>query len=131
MKKIIFLVALITLVAFVSGAMAAKKEPAPAKPATTAPATAAPEKPAMEKFRGTIEKVDGAAKTLVVKGKVQKEEKTLTFIVDDKAKIAKDKSPMPFAELKQGMGVAIAYTKDGDKLIAVGIRVAGAGPAPK
>ena len=127
MKKIIFLVALITLVAFVSGAMAAKKEPAPAKPATTG----APEKPAMEKFRGVIEKVDGATKTLVVKGKVKKEEKTLTFIVDDKTKIVKDKSPLPFAELKKEMGVAIEYTKDGDKLTAVGIRVAGAGPAPK
>jgi len=129
MKKIIFLVALVTLAAFVSGVMAqGKSATAPAK---AAPATTAPEKPAGEKFRGVIEKVDGATKTIIVKGKVQKEEKTLTFIIDEKTKIAKDKTALPFSELKKGMEVSVGYIKDGDKLIAVGIRVAGAGPAPK
>ena len=125
MKKMILLVALLTMVAFVSGAMAQQK-PAPAKPAGTvaapAPApAAAPEKPAKaEKFSGTVEKVDDAAKAVVVKGK--KEEKS--FVVDDKTKITKGGKDMPLADLKKGMQVSVEYKKDGDKMVAADIKVA-------
>jgi hypothetical protein len=127
MKKMILLVALLTMVAFASGAMAQQK-PAPAKPAgTVAPApapAAAPEKPAKaEKFSGTVEKVDEAAKAVAVKGK--KEEKS--FVVDDKTKITKGGKDMPLADLKKGMQVSVEYKKDGDKMVAQAIKAA----APK
>ena len=131
MKKMILIVALITLVAFVSGAMAQQKPaPAPAKPAATAapaPAPAPPEKPKLEKFSGVIEKVDEMAKAIDVKGKMKKEAKTLTIAVDDKTKITKGKKTMAFADLKNGMHVSVEYKKDGDKMIAVAIKAA----APK
>jgi len=131
MKKLILLVALLTLVAFVSGAMAQQKPaPAPAKPAgTAAPApTPAPEKKEMkmEKFAGMVEKVDEAAKAVVVKGK--KDEKS--FMVDDKTKITKGGKEMPFADLKKGMNVSVEYKKDGDKMVAVSIKAAAPKAAP-
>jgi hypothetical protein len=135
MKKMILLVSLITLVAFVSGAMAAQEKPAPAaaKPATTvapAPAPAAPEKVKMEKFSGVIEKVDEMAKAIDVKKKVKKEEKTMTFVIDDKTKITKAGKPMAFADLKKDMGVHVEYKKEGDKNVAAAIK-ATAPKAPK
>ena len=129
MKKMILLVALLTLVAFVSGAMAQQK-PAPAKPATTAapaPAPAAPEKPKAEakaeKASGAIVKVDEAAKSITVK--VKKEEKT--FVVGDKTKITKGKDTLSFADLKKDMNVSIEYKKEGDKMVAGTVKVS----APK
>jgi len=133
MKKMIFLVTLLTLLAFVSGAMAQQK-PAPAKPAATpapAPKPAAPEKPKLEKFSGVIEKVDEMAKAIEVKGKVKKEEKTLTFATDDKTKITRGKDTLSFADLKKGMNVSVEYKKVGDKMIAVAIKVAAPKAAPK
>ncbi len=133
MKKMIFLVALLTLVAFVSGAMAQQK-PAPAKPAATpapAPKPAAPEKPKLEKFSGVIETVDEMAKAIEVKGKVKKEEKTLTFATDDKTKITRGKDTLSFADLKKGMNVSVEYKKVGDKMVAVTIKVAAPKAAPK
>jgi hypothetical protein len=127
MKKLILLVALLTLVAFVSGAMAQQKPaPAPAKPAGTA--APAPEKKEMkmEKFAGMVEKVDEAAKAVVVKGK--KDEKS--FMVDDKTKITKGGKEMPFADLKKGMNVSVEYKKDGDKMVAVSIKAAAPKAAP-
>jgi len=137
MKKIILLVALVTLVAFASGVMAQQKPP-PAKPGTT-PAQAKPAAtpapafaPAkLEKFSGTIEKVDEMAKAIVVKGKVKKEEKTLSFATDDKTKTTKAGKEMPFTDLKKDMGVAVEYKKDGGKMTAVTIMVAGPKAAPK
>ena len=125
MKKMILLVTLLTLVAFVSGAMAQQK-PAPAP----APAPAAPakeEKPKIEKFSGVVEKVDEMAKAVVVKDK--KVEKT--FAVDDKTKITKGGKDMPLAELKKGMNVSVEYKKDGEKLVAVAIKAAVPKAAPK
>lgn len=135
MKKLILLVALLTMVVFVSGVMAQQKAaPAPAKPAgTAAPAPApaaekaakpAPEKPAKtEKVTGTVEKVDEAAKAVVVKGK--KDEKTIG--INDKTKITKGGKDMPFADLKKGMNVSVEYKKDGDKMVATAIKAS----APK
>jgi hypothetical protein len=126
MKKTILLIVLLTLVAFVSGAMAQ------GKPATTpAPAASAPTKPAppakMEKFSGEVKSVDAVAKSVVVaKGKVEK-----TFIINDETKITKGKDALSFADLKAGMNGALEYKKDGDKLIAVTIKVAAPKAAPK
>lgn len=132
MKKIILLVALIALVAFVSGAMAADKPATgPAKPASTAaPAPAPATKAKIEKFSGVIEKVDEMGKAIDVKGKVKKEAKTMTFVTDDKTKITKAGKAMAFADLKSEMGVAVEYKKEGDKNVAVAIK-ATAPKAPK
>jgi hypothetical protein len=74
----------------------------------------------LEKFSGDIKSVDAMAKTIVVvKGKEQK-----TFVVDDKTKITKGKETLSFADTKAGMNVAIEYKKDGDKNVAVVIKVA-------
>ena len=71
MKKLILLVTLLTLVAFISGALA---QPKPTEKPAPAPAPATPEKPKLAKFSGAIEKVDEVAKTFEVKHKVKKEE---------------------------------------------------------
>lgn len=136
MKKLILFVALLTLVAFVSGAMAQQKPaPAPAKPAVTpAPAAPAATKPApvkLEKFSGVIEKIDEMAKAIDIKGKVKKEDKILTFTTDDKTKITKGKDTLTFLDLKKGMNVSVDYKKDGDKNIAVAIKVAAPKAPPK
>ena len=130
MKKLTLLVALITFVAFASGVMAQQK-PAPAKPATTAAPAPAPAPAKLEKFSGVIDKVDEMATAIVVKGKVKKEEKTLTVAVDDKTKITKGGKDMLFADLKKEMSVAIHYTKVGDKMMAETIKVAAPKAAPK
>jgi len=120
MKKTVLLVVLLTLVAFVSGAIAA----APPKGAGTTPP---PPPPKLEKFTGDIKSVDAMAKSIVVvKGKESK-----TFLVDDKTKITKGKDVLTFADLKAGMNVVIEYKKDGDKLIAVTIKVSAPKAAPK
>ncbi len=125
MKKSILLVVLLTLVAFVSGAIAA----APPKAAGTAPAPAAPAstKPAKaEKFAGDIKSVDAMAKSIVVaKGKEEK-----TFSIDEKTKIMKGKEALKFEDLKAGSAVSIEYKKDGDKNIASAIKMS-APKAPK
>lgn len=130
MKKLILLVALVTFVAFASG-VTAQQKPAPAKPATTTAPAPAPAPAELEKFSGTIDKVDGMAKAIVVKGKVKKEEKTLTFASDDKTKITKGGKDMPFADLKKDMIVVVQYAKVGDKMVAATINVAAPKAAPK
>lgn len=126
MKKSILLVVLLTLVAFVSAAIAA----APPKAAGTAPAPAAPAstKPAkMEKFSGEVKNVDAMAKSIVVaKGKEEK-----TFATDDKTKIMKGKEALKFEDLKAGMNVSIEYKKDGDKNIATSVKASAPKAAPK
>jgi hypothetical protein len=130
MKKVILLVALVTFVAFASGVLAQQK-PAPAKPAATPAPAPAPAPAKLEKFGGVIDKADEMAKAIVVKGKVKKEEKILTFATDDKTKITKGGKDMPFADLKKDMTVAVQYAKVGDKMIAATIKVAAPKAAPK
>jgi hypothetical protein len=127
MKKLILLVVLLTLAAFVSGAIAQQK-PAPAKPATTpAPAPAK-----LEKFSGVVDKVDEMTKAIVVKGKVKKqEEKTLNFATDEKTKITRAGKDMPFGDLKKDMHVIVEYKKDGEKMTAATVKVAAPKAAPK
>jgi len=125
MKKAILLVALLTLVAFVSGAIAA----APPKAAGTTPAPAAPAttKVKLEKFTGDVKSVDAMAKSIVVaKGK---EEKTLGVTAD--TKITKGKDALKFEDLKAGMNVVTEYKKEMDKMIAVTIKVSAPKAAPK
>ena len=74
-----------------------------------------------------IGKVDEMAKMIEIKGKVKKEEKTLTFAVDDNTKITKGKAELKLADLKQGMMAHVEYKKDGDKMTAVAIKLS----APK
>jgi hypothetical protein len=78
----------------------------------------------LERFRGVIEKVDEAAKALVVKRRAKREEETLAFRVDEKTKMMRDKEKISFADLKKGMQVSIEYKKEGDKNIAARIKVA-------
>ncbi len=131
MKKTILLVVLLTLVAFVSGAIATAP-PKATTPAPAAPATTAPVK--LEKFTGDIKSVDAVAKSIVVAkpGKVVEEK---TFFVDDKTKITKGKDALTFADLKAGMNVVIEYKKEKmdkiEKLIAVTIKVSAPKAAPK
>jgi Cu/Ag efflux protein CusF len=126
MKKTILLVVMLSLVAFVSGAIAA----APPKAATTAPAPAAPAATApakMEKFSGEVKNVDAMAKSIVVaKEKVEK-----TFVVTADTKITKGKEALKFEDLKAGLQVAIEYKKEMDKMIAVTIKVSTPKAAPK
>lgn len=131
MKKVMVFVAVLTMVAFAFGAMAAEKT-APAKPAPAKPAPAAK----MEKFTGAIAKVDAAAKTFDVKKGVKvkgkKEEKVMTFVATDKTKINKAKEVKAFADLKAGMEVTVEYKVEGGKNMAEVVKIASpkAGPKP-
>jgi Cu/Ag efflux protein CusF len=126
MKKTILLVVALTLVAFVSGAVAAAppKEATPA-PAPAAPTTTAPAK--MEKFSGEVKNVDAMAKSIAV----AKEKAEKSFVVTADTKIAKGKEALKFEDLKAGMNVTIEYKKDGDKLIAAVIKAAAPKTSPK
>ncbi len=124
MKKTILFVVVISLVAFVSGAIAAAppkaETPAPAPAATTAPAK-------IEKFNGQVKNVDAMAKSIAVaKGKVEK-----GFAVTADTKITKGKEALKLEDLKAGMNVAVEYKKDGDKLIATSIKAAAPTASPK
>ena len=121
MKKTILFVVMLTLVAFVSGAIAQ----APAKSATTAPAKAAPASTApakakMDKFIGEIKSMDAMAKSIVVAGRGKAGEKT--FMVAADTKIMKGKEAIKFEDLKVGAHVHIEYTKEMDKNTAATIK---------
>jgi hypothetical protein len=125
MKKTILLVVLITLVAFVSGAMAQGKPataPAPVAPASTKPAPPAQ----LEKFSGKIKSMDAMAKSIVVANK--KTERT--FVIDQGTKITKGNETVALADLKAGTKVVIEAKKEGDKLTASTIKVSVPKAAP-
>jgi Cu/Ag efflux protein CusF len=127
MKKTILFVVMLTLVAFVSGAMAQ----APSKAATTAPAKAAPASTApvkMEKSGGEIKSVDAMAKSIVVVGKGKAEK---TFMVTADTKIMKGKEALKFEDLKAGMKVGVEYKMDMGKMVAGAIKVSVPKAAPK
>ena len=122
MKKTILLVALITLVAFVSGAMAQGKPATAPAPAATKPAPPAQ----LEKFSGKIKSMDAMAKSIVVaEGKTEK-----TFVIVESTKITKGKDTVALADLKAGLNVAIEAKKEGEKLIAATINVVAPKAAP-
>ena len=85
------------------------------------------EKPKIEKFLGAIENVNEMTGTIDVKGKVKKEEKRVTFLTDGNIRITRAGNEMSLAELKRGMAVSVEYKKDGDKVVAVAVKVS----APK
>ena len=114
MKKTILLVVMLTLVAFVSGAIAQQK-PAPAAPDSTAPA-----KVKLEKFMGEIKSVDAMGKSIVVTGRGKAGEKT--FVVTDDTKITKGKAAIKFEDLKAGAHVHIGYKTEMDKNLAATIQ---------
>ena len=120
MKRVLVLVvALLTMVAFASTALAqapAKTE----KPAAPAAAPAKAEKPKAEKpkplkYAGTVAAYE-AGKMIKVKDAKGKE---MTFDVAADAKLK--------GEIKDGAKVNIVYKKDGDKMVATSI----SGPKPK
>ena len=130
-RALVVMVALLAMVAFVSGVMAqapAKTE----KPAAPAPEKAAPppkEKPAAEKpkadkpkamkFTGAVEGYE-AGKMIKVKGSKDKE---MTFDVMGDTKMK--------GEVKEGAKVTVMYKKDGDKMVATSITVAAEKKPPK
>ncbi len=111
MKKSLFAIAfaLVTSIAFVSGVMAQQSSP----PATQS-AASAPAKAKLEKFSGTLEKVDEAAKEIVVKkGSDEK-----TFFWGDRTKFMQGKKELSSSDLKKGEHVSVRYKMEGDKLTA-------------
>ena len=116
MKKLVLLVAVLTLVAFASGVMAQQTPaPKPDAPATTAPEKAKTAK--VENFSGTVSSMDVAAKTVVVKSNTGEK----TFTVGDTTKITRDGKEMALADLKQGMNVSVSYKMKADKAMATAI----------
>ncbi len=106
-KILAIMVALVTSVAFVSGVMAQQSSPPAAQSAPSAPAK-------MEKFSGTVEKVDQAAKEIVVKKGSDKK----TFSWSDQTKFMHGKKELSFSDLKKGEHVTVRYKMEGDKLTA-------------
>lgn len=132
MKKMLFGVTLFVLVAVASGVMAIRK-PTP-EPAPETAASATPGKPMMEereKFSGVIERVDEKRKTIVVKGRMMKEEKTLTFVINEKTRMTKGEATLILGDVKKDMEVSLEYKKEMDKLIAIMIGVSAPKDAPK
>jgi hypothetical protein len=122
MKKVMVFVAVLAMVAFAFGAMAAQKT-------KTAPA------PKMEKFSGAIAAVNPLAKTFDVKKMVtvkgKKQEKVMTFDTTDKTKITKGKEVKTFADLKEGMNVKVEYKVEMGKNMAEVVKIATPKAAPK
>jgi hypothetical protein len=52
-------------------------------------------------------------------------------VVDKQVKITKGKTDLAFADFKAGMSVDVEYKKDGDRLIAMVIKVSAPKAAPK
>ena len=123
MKRVlVVMVALLAMVAFVSGVMAqapAKTEkpaaPAPEKAASEKPKPAADkpkaDKPKAMKFAGAVAGYE-AGKMIKVKGSKDKE---MTFDVMGDTKMK--------GEVKEGAKVTVMYKKDGDKMVATSITV--------
>ncbi len=114
MKKTVLAItfALVTSVAFVSGVTAQQSSPPAASSAPSAPAK-------MEKFSGTLEKIDRVAKEIVVKK--GKEERTFSW--GDQTKFMQGKKELSFSDLKTGEHVSVRFKKEGDKLTAEKIYV--------
>ncbi len=117
MKRTLFMsiMALVVSVAFVSTGMAQQK-PVPAK---VAAAPAAPAKESWEKTTGLIEKVDPAAKEIVV----QTQKEKMTFSSVENTRITEGTAKTPLSALKKGMSVTVEYKKEGNKLLAEWIDV--------
>lgn len=115
-------IALALSMTFISGVMAQQASPPSSTP--SAPANA-PAK--LEKFSGTIERVDAAGKEIVVKnGK-----KEMTFSSGDQTKFMEGKKELSFTDLTKGMHVTVQYKKAGEKRAAEKVNVSMAKTAHK
>ena len=113
MKKVlIVMVALLAMVAFVSGAVAQKAD-APAAAKADKPKVDKPKAPKATTATGTVAAYE-AGKTIKVKAK----DKELAFDIAADAKVT--------GEVKEGAKVKVTYKKDGDKMVASAIAVAAA-----
>lgn len=120
MKKLVLLVAVLTMVVFVSGVMAQQKTaPAPTPAPTPAPAEKA-KAAKMAEFSGTVQKVDETAKTVTIKS--GKEEKT--FTINNMTEVTKGGKKMALADLNEGMNVVVQYKSKEGKDVASAITVA-------
>jgi hypothetical protein len=116
------------VVVFAVIAVARQQKEAQAPTSASAPTLPVKEeKPRIEKFLGVIENVNEMTGTIDVKGKVKKEERRVTFPTDDNIRITRAGMEMSLTELKKGMAVSVEYKKDGDKIVAVAVKVS----APK
>ena len=109
------------------------RKPAP-EPAPEVPASTVPGKPMMEKtekFSGMIEKVDPKGKIIVVKGKMMKEEKAMTFVIDDRTRITKGKTSMTIGDLKKDRQVSVEYKRGMNRMVAVVIELSVSKDAPR
>jgi hypothetical protein len=98
MKKAIYAVLIMILLAFFSGSVAQ-------------------DLPRI--FSGTISNVDGGARTIVVKS----EEKEMVFNIFDDTKIKTEYGvDVPFDQLKNGMSVTVEYLKEGDAIQPLSIK---------
>jgi hypothetical protein len=122
------LLVLFIVVVFAVIAVARQQKQAQAPTSASAPTLPVrEEKPKIEKFLGVIENVNEMTGTIDVKGKVKKEERRVTFPTDDNIRITRAGNEMSLTELKKGMAVSVEYKKDGDKIVAVAVKVS----APK
>jgi Cu/Ag efflux protein CusF len=118
-KNLVVLGVLLTLVAFVGGAMAqtpgkpSEKQAVPAteKPKTEKPEAQKKEAPKAMHTSGTVATYE-AGKVMKVKSK----EKEMVFDVTGDTKIK--------GEVKEGAKVTVMYKKEGDKMVATAITVA-------
>ena len=125
---------LILFIVVVFAVIAVARQQKQAQAPTSASAPTLPvkeEKPKIEKFLGAIENVNEMTGTIDVKGKVKKEEKRVTFLTDGNIRITRAGNEMSLAELKRGMAVSVEYRKDGDKLVAVAVKVSAPKAGPK
>ena len=116
MKRIlIVVVALLAMVAFVSGVVAQEKKAEKPAAAAEKPKAEKPKAPKALKASGTIAAYE-AGKMIKVKGAKDKE---MTFDVTGDTKMK--------GEVKEGAKATVMYKKEGDKMVATSIAVA----APK
>ncbi len=69
----------------------------------------------LQKFMGTVERVDEAKKEIMVKKDGGKE---MTFTWGDQTKFMEGKKDVSFSDLKEGMKVTVQYRREGDKFFA-------------
>ncbi len=74
----------------------------------------------LEKFTGTIEKVDLAKREVTV----QSGQKTMTFFMDHNTIASDWTQKIPFSSLKEGMWTTVEYTHNGGQMEARWIDVA-------
>lgn len=99
MKKVIYAVVFITLLAFFSGSVAQ-------------------ETPLI--FSGVIQKVDAGARAIVVKA----EDEEMVFPVSEDTRIKTEYgNEVPFAELKSAMSVSVEYIKKGEDIYPLTIKI--------